>query len=110
MSRFTWIPDYSAAVDESPRIQKSTLGDGYTQRAIDGINADMKVWTLKFFRTYTEIIAIRAFLKAHGGVTNFDWLDPDDEDLKYVCAKYGRTFDAFGGGTLTATFEQVPEQ
>lgn len=108
MSRFTWTPDYAAAVDESPRILKSTLGDGYVQRAQDGINVNLKVWTVSFFRPYTEVSDIRTFLKAHGGTTSFDWLDPDGEDLKYVCEKWNRKFDAYGGGTLSATFEEVP--
>ena len=110
MSTFTWTPDIGAEGAHEPRIRAAKFGDGYEQRAQDGLNADMMTWPLSFSgRSAAEAQAIDAFLTAHGGVTAFDWTPPEaGAAQKFICKKWKRRRDSYASQTVTATFEQVP--
>ena len=109
MSTFTWTPDIESTVSHEPRIREAKLGDGYSQRAQDGMNADMQTWSVKFSgRSLAEGQAIDAFLSTQGGVTAFDWTPPGGSAGKYLCKKWSRTFGSMSAQTVTGTFEQVP--
>lgn len=108
MSTFIWIPSYTADVGERPRVLAARFGDGYEQRAGDGINNIPKVWKLTFnYRPTSEAAAIRAFLKTQAGVSAFDWTDPDGETLRFVCRDWNRTFNPGLLQSFSLTFEQV---
>lgn len=109
MSSFTWVPDYQASVDHSPTISQSSFGDGYSQRASNGINADLKKWNLVFSnKDLSEGNDIDDFLKTHKAVTEFDWLDPDGDNKKYICKSWRKSYPQFGVVTINCTFEEVP--
>lgn len=109
MATFTWTPDVDAAVTHEPRIREAKLGDGYSQRAQDGMNADMASWSLRFSgRSLAEGEAIDAFLAAQGGVTAFDWTPPNGVSTKWLCKKWSRAYVSYESQTVTATFTQVP--
>jgi phage-related protein len=108
MPTFTWIPSYTADVSEEPRVRAAKFGDGFEQRVADGINTIPKTWRLNFnHRQTAEAVAIRSFLKTQGGVTAFDWADPDGETLRYVCRDWSRTFNPGLLQSFSLTFEQV---
>ena len=108
MSTFTYTPDYTASVAHNPRLIKATFGDGYVQRAQDGINPDLKVWTLQFSnRTSAEGNAINSFLAGLKGVDSFTWTDPDGATLSYVCESWNKSHPQYDAVTVSCTFIQT---
>ncbi|WP_426730246.1 phage tail protein [Myxococcus faecalis] len=77
MERFSFTPDYGAQQQTQPRILKAQFGDGYAQRAEDGLRATLLRWALQFnARRKAEADAIEAFLVAHRGVLPFEFVAP----------------------------------
>jgi phage-related protein len=108
MATFTAAPDFGATVSEKPRLVEARFGDGYTQRAGDGINVIAQSWSLRFSgRTATEYAAILSFLRAQSGYTAFDWTAPDGTVGIWVCREWTYTPDTAAANTVTATFERV---
>jgi phage-related protein len=109
MSTFTWIPDIGSTEERAPRIRSVQFGDGYEQRAQDGINADMRKRSLSFTaRSSAESTAILAFLEAQGGTASFDYTHPGDSSRKYVCKSWKATDTGYLLKTITAEFQEVP--
>jgi len=108
MSTFTWPPSYNSSITEQPAVNSATFGDGYSQDVADGINNLKKMWSLQFNNIKpTDAVNIRAFLKALGGTTAFDWTDPDGETGRYLCRAWPRSFPTGALQNFTLTFEQV---
>ncbi len=107
MATFTWPASYSAQVETSPRVRRAAFGDGYEQRAGDGINSLQRKWTLRFSRNDTDLDAIVAFLEARAAVESFDWSPPSGTAGKWVCRSWSRSHTMPLYGELTCTFEQV---
>lgn len=110
MATFTWTPDADATTTREPRIREAKFGDGYSQRAQDGLNADMARWSVRFSgRSQSEGEAIDEFLAEQGGVTAFDWTPPGGTTaLKWVCRKWNRSYASYESQTVSAEFQQVP--
>ncbi len=105
---FTWIPDTGATLTKEPRIRKARFGDGYEQRAQDGINANMQKRALTFSgRSLVECDAIQAFLDARGGVESFYYAHPRDIQRLWLCRTWS-VQEEFNSRNVTATFEEVP--
>lgn len=78
--RFPYAPAYSAQMTEPPRIRTAQFGDGYSQRTADGINTILQKWSLRFSaRAKAELVEILGFLRAHAGVTPFEFVVPDSD-------------------------------
>lgn len=109
MSTFSWTPDIGATEERAPRIHSVQFGDGYEQRAPDGINADLRKRSLSFTaRSSAEALAILAFLEAQGGTASFDYTHPGDSSRKYVCKSWKVTDTGYLIKAITAEFQQVP--
>ncbi len=109
MSTFTWTPDAGATEEREPRIRSVRFGDGYEQRAADGLNSDMRKRGLSFTaRSTSEAAAILSFLETQGGVASFDYTHPGDSSRKYVCRTWKITDTGYNLKTITADFVQVP--
>lgn len=106
MSTFSWTPDFGSKLSIKPRTLEARFGDGYAQRAANGINTQAQVWTLKFTVSPSEADAIMAFLEAAGGTTPFDWTPPRYPAAKFVCTAWDRDFGSAGLETVNAVFEQ----
>lgn len=109
MSTFTWAPDAGASMERSPRIRSVQFGDGYEQRAPDGLNADLRKYSLTWSgRSLSEATAIETFLGNQGGTQKFDFTFPGDTTRHFVCKSWKVVFGANGNHTVTAEFQQVP--
>jgi phage-related protein len=83
------------------------MGDGYEQRAPDGINNLEQKWSLRFeTRTTTEANAITSFLETQAGVVAFDWTAPDGTVGKWVCQTWNKTPSNFNNWSVAAVFER----
>lgn len=107
MSTFTWIPDQGVSTETSAKVRRAQFGDGYAQRAPDGLNSVREVWSVQFtLRTKAEINAIDDFLRAAKGSTAFDWVTPKGGSGRYTCETWTPAYVHDGDCSLTATFQQ----
>lgn len=62
------------------------FGDGYSQRAPAGLNADLKTYSVTLSVSREEATALESFLAEHGGWKAFQdaalWLQADKGDLR----------------------------
>lgn len=102
---FTWIPSNGIEVDTTPRVIKAQFGDGYAQRATDGINNQPETWEVRFeYIAQAEHDAIKAFLEEHGATTPFKWTTPDGVEKQFVCESWRRTMVYYGVRGISANF------
>tara|TARA_Y100000310_G_C20664437_1_gene806655 strand:+ start:945 stop:1547 length:603 start_codon:yes stop_codon:yes gene_type:complete len=109
--RFIWKPSYNATVDHSPRVITVAFGNGYEQRAQDGIYNGLINFSATFeMRTEKEARAIVQFLRARRGTESFGMqhLPPIYADAGFqklfVCSSFNSTFTFFDNYTVKATF------
>jgi phage-related protein len=109
MATFTWRASRSSSKDMTPRVRTAKFGDGYDQRVGDGINTQLRVWSVRFDnRDTAEANAIDDFLSARNGVDAFDWTDLYGHAGKWVCEKWSRSASSGVTSTISATFREVP--
>jgi phage-related protein len=89
-------------------VLETKFGDGYRQRAADGINNVEQSWSLTWEHlTETEKETIEAFLLARGGWESFDWTPPGAASAsRWTCPKWGFTDTGAAYWTCTATFRK----
>ena len=102
--------DYATNKSIEPKVLTAELGDGYKQRAGDGINTMREIWSLSWTnRIYTEIDTLENYFIARGGAESFEWTAPRSTAKLYVCKSWSRTYSNYENDDLTAEFEQVFE-
>lgn len=105
---FTWLPDYDAEEDVATAVLTAKFGDGYEQRAQDGINSVKSKWSLTFsLRTKAEVSAIADFLRARAGAISFEWAPPGETLRKFKCTSWRRALRTDSDSRLSCTFEEV---
>jgi phage-related protein len=107
VSTFTIQPSYSANQSQEPRIKVAQFGEGYSQRAGDGINLRVREWSLTFNGNAAEMNAVEAFLENENGITAFDWQPPTGSAGKFICMAWNRSIADFNNETVTAVFKEV---
>jgi phage-related protein len=108
MSDFNYNPSYSTQINHKPRTKKAVFGDGYVQRAADGINNAPEMWSLVFnAKTNSDADAIETFLKGKGGHAAFTWTPNGRSEIKVICESWNRSYAGSGLSNITMTFEQV---
>lgn len=112
MADWVWVESPGSSVDETPRLRTASFGDGYEQRAPDGINNLVQKQQLQFNDVADEVAAdMVAFLRAHKDGSTFDYV-PLWETVasKWKCTSWKRTLGTLiGTSSISATFEQVFE-
>jgi len=105
---FTWFPDTNPSNTSEPRVLVAKFGDGYEQRAPDGINNLQEAWALRFTKDYVVGMEIVNFIKARAGAEAFYWADPNGVTKLFVCRKwsYGR-MTGEGVMEVSCTFEET---
>lgn len=100
-------PGYSRA--HKPKVLKADFGDGYGQRAADGLNNDPLETDFEWPNiTTAEKNYINDYLKARKGYQSFLWTEPDETVAKaWVCEEWSVDHQAFGVYTVKAKFRQV---
>jgi phage-related protein len=109
---FNWICSIGSIERTIPKVLKAPFGDGYSQRAPDGLNSLLRVWDVQLNnRSSAECDAIIAFLRAQGGCLSFNWTPPSGDAALWVCSipnGWTRTPQNGPLGSITCTFEEVP--
>lgn len=104
---FTWVPTVANfSGDTTLRTRTAQFGDGYAQKAADGINNRSTSYSLQFISDADTVAAILAFLDAHAGATSFLWTPPLRAQELFTCEKYSEPTKDGNVYTLAATFDQ----
>lgn len=108
------LPDipasYSTAGTTDFRILEAPFGDGYSQRASDGLNSVQRIWNIVWTaRPDADIDSLYDFLVGLLGYDKFQWTAPDEStERDWVCKKpLNKTPITAGYSTLKAVFEEV---
>ena len=111
-------PDKQLSKKSNPRVLTAKFGDGYEQRAVDGINNLNETYTLTFkTRPKADIDDIVAFLDSKQNVTKFTLTLPDtnnttrsgERDVKVVSETYTTNYEYDDFYTLNVTLRRVFE-
>lgn len=91
------------------RTLEAGFGDGYTQRAGDGLNPAIESWNLVWeVLTVSQKDVIYNFLVERGGYKAIEMRMPGESELKkWTCKKFSATPTTHGVYSLTGTFERV---
>lgn len=112
MAVFDWAESPGSSLEVVPHVVASKFGDGYEQRADDGLNPQHQVWDL-VFNSIDVVVAseIDDFLRPGLGRVTFDWTPPrQTAALKFKCTSLRRSItDRLGEDNVSARFEQVFE-
>lgn len=104
---FAWDPTVSNfSGDTALKTRSAQFGDGYQQKAADGLNNRSTSYSLQFIGDEVKITAILAFLDAHAGATSFLWTPPLRAQLLFTCEAYTEPTKDGDVYTITATFKQ----
>lgn len=110
METFTTPLSYGSSVDWTESTRIAEFGDGYAQRAPDGINSKRMVVSLRFDSVRDGRAAeVVEFLKARGATEPFLFTPPAPHDEEYTFVlrtplRHG--FQAFDSNALEVTFVQ----
>lgn len=91
------------------RVKTAGFGDGYVQRAADGINAATVSWELIWSALLpSEATAIRDFFLARGGWQSFLYTVPGDIQRRYITATSLDLMQARGlSDSFSVTLQEV---
>lgn len=110
------IPDNVMRRQSSPVVLMAKFGDGYEQRAANGINSIAEQYSVSFAtRQKSEIDDIVSFFTVKKGITSFDFTVPDtngtnnETAIKVVCDSYSTSFTNSNFYSCDATFRRVYE-
>jgi len=110
------IPDNTMRRESTPQVLTAFFGDGYEQRASNGINSLREDYSVQFStRQKSEIDNIINFFDDKKGITAFNFTVPDTNSLgnestiKVVCQNYTTSFDNSNFYSCSATFRRVYE-
>lgn len=112
MATFTIAPSWNPVSTRRPRVLATKFGDGYEQRGLDGIHADLQSWQLNFSPIpITDADTIEAFfITNQTAITPFVWTAPRAAVAsKFLCRTWTRTITSPNTDSLTATFEEVAD-
>ncbi|EGT68144.1 hypothetical protein C22711_2174 [Escherichia coli O104:H4 str. C227-11] len=76
MKTFRWKVKPGMDVTSAPSVREVRFGDGYSQRAPAGLNADLKTYSVTLSVSREEAMALESFLAEHGGWKAFLWTPP----------------------------------
>lgn len=106
------IPDRGFNAESIPTVKRWRFGDGYEQRAADGINNLRRVFNILLSpRPKEEIDDTVAFFQSKNGVDNFDYIfnqGGGEITIKVVCKQWNKTWLHDDFYALSATFEEDP--
>lgn len=90
------------------RVLEKQFGDGYAQRAADGLNSVSLRYRVQFnARPKADVDAMNQFLTARAGHTAFLFTLPGEATARrWVCKEWTKTHDAGAVWSLSATFEE----
>ena len=98
---------YQVSKKIDARVLESGFGDGYSQRALDGLNSIVEGWSLTWTVNNTDSDTLTGFFEARGGHESFDWI-PNGESVskKWTCKSWTKSPIGYNVWTISATLKQ----
>lgn len=113
MEDFIWTESPGTTVQKKPRVRSTRFGDGYEERAPDGLNPMSETWSLSFRGIDLEMAdEIEAFLDARlsaiAGLEAFNYVPLwRTVAIRVVCREWTRSQDDDPNTcTINASFER----
>ena len=109
---FEYLLDFPAKLKRKPRTLLVQFGDGYSQRASDGINTNLATYSLQAGGLPASVGEdIDTFLSGLNGVDSFSWVPPNPNSVegKYICKEWDVSWDDEDEATFSAIFIEVIE-
>ena len=105
---FTRTPSYASEVAIKSSVIETRYGDGYSQRLLDGVNAQRQAWNCQFdVRADTDADSMMEFFYEHAA-RSFEWIAPRAASAKrYIAKEPSRVFVGPNVSAVKVTFEQV---
>jgi phage-related protein len=102
-------PSYDATKTTRTRILRAQFGDGYSQRAGDGLHGVPVEFSLTWpGLTTAEADTVETFFEARGGYESFDYTLPRESSArKFICREWTRSAVAPGHDAIRTKFEEV---
>src|SRR5690606_13812211 len=102
-------PSSGAAEDIQPKVLVAEFGDGYFQRAGDGLNAVASEFTLTWENLEEpDASTLDAFLRPRAGVEVIDWTPPRWSAAgMFIVPRWSRSAGLAGFDTFVVAFKQV---
>lgn len=99
---------YGTAGKTECRILENDYGDGYNQRAADGLNSVVATWDVVWEDvSVNDIDTLEAFFEAKKGYIAFLWTPPRRSVAKkWICKEWSRDIQGLKTDRLRATFIQ----
>lgn len=108
LKTFGWVPVLGSQENANPRVKVVKFGDGYEQRGPDGINVDLRTFSLTFRYSLDEINLIEMFLRDHRGYKAFIYRPTmRPVPIRVVCEKWHSKRVSVRKSELTAEFREV---
>jgi len=109
MSQFKWVPDFGMQFNEKVRMRAASFGDGYEQRATDGLNPITGTLSMTFTRRIDVIEEILVFLKSKSNGASFTYTPPKGTEMKMVCTDWSTTWKDHDVIQLSVNMRRVYE-
>lgn len=98
---------YGSSKKVKPRVLRNDFGDGYSQRAGDGINLLAEQWNVSFRLRLDDADTLEAFFKEHKGHKVFYWTPPRQSSArKFTVQEWTRKPDKVNGDVISARFKE----
>jgi phage-related protein len=106
---FNFPISYGTNVEIATRSVDIKFGDGYELSSEDGINVQVKRWSVRFTNILeADADAITDFYYTYSAATTpFTWVDPDGATGRYKWRSFNKSYDNYGTFNITGVFEQV---
>ena len=103
------IPSVGSSVNSSARVLVADFGDGYSQRAADGINNIDTTVSLQWNNlTGTQANSIDSFFMQMGGYESFYYTLPTESIAKkWACEKWDKSYQTGGMVNLNCELKRV---
>lgn len=112
---FWWKPSYDANIRNTPKIIINQFGNGYEQRANDGINNNLINFTLRFDnRNEQETVSILHFLAQRNGKESFVYnlptiyaKNPLNLNTRFTCMNWESIYVSYNNYQISCEFREV---
>lgn len=106
METFDFMPNWGMTLNKEPKVKTLAFGNGYEQRLKQGLNHNLRSYSLEFSGTEERVKQIESFLDRHEGYKAFHWTPPNSTLGKFKCEKWSVP-QSEGFWRLSCEFKEV---
>lgn len=107
MEIFNWPVKPGLKTEFTPRVRSVRFGDGYEQRSLDGLNAQLEKYTVDLSLVTEKADLALDFLKRHAGVKSFLFYPKKGKPAVTVVCKKWSSDRGNIKTTINAEFEET---